>query len=250
MKRAGRGWARLRVGALLASLLAAVSVPAGAVIPSAQKIATALAENNQAARRAEPLWIEVDLRIGDGDVVGSGVLVSHPTGLARLELHGPGGFVERHLLLGNEYLASRDGEMLRDPRPFLPPFYLLQVTSEASVAAALDSLGADPDAVALGRFDEYDCYVLGGRVLPPPEDERRRKPSLWIDMDSFEPLRVEWGDGIRFDFGPTAVFDGIRLPQWFSIESPGRKTVRLEVRKVAPADAPASAFHKSWLEQP
>ncbi len=239
-----------RFAALLTALLLAVPGSAEAVIPSAQKIQIALAENNAAARRAEPLWLEVNLRIGDGDVVGSGVLVSHPTGLARLELRGPGGLVERHLLQGNEYLASRDGELLRDPRPFLPPFYLLQVTSEAEVAAALSGLGANPEEVMLGRFGETDCYVLGGRPVPPPEDERKRQPSLWIDMDSLEPVRVDWRNGIRFEFGPMAVFDGIRLPQWFSIESPGRDPVRLEVLKAALADAPASAFRKSWLEQP
>ncbi len=233
-----------------AILLAVAPGSAGAVIPSAEKIGTALAENNEASRRAEPLWLEVNLRVGDGDVVGSGVLVSHPTGLARLELRGPGGFVERHLLQGSEHSASRDGERLRNPRPFLPPLFLLQVTSAAELAAALRGLGVNPHVVALGRIDEHDSYVLGGRATPPPTDARKREPSLWIDIETLEPLRVQWRNGVRFNFGPTAVFDGIRLPQWFSIESPERKPVRLEVLKAAPADAPASAFRKSWLEAP
>ncbi len=237
--------------AALALWCAAVSQPAAAVIPEPHKVVAAVAEVNLASRRAEPLWLEVNLRFGEAEAVGTGVLVSHPTGLARLELQGPGGLVERHLLQGSEYAASRDGKFLDRPRPFLPPLFVLQATSDVTLGAALVTLGVDPGQVALGSIEEHDCYVLGGRVLPPlAEGQTPARNSLWVDAESFDVLRMTLGGDVRFEFGPHAVFDGIRLPRWIAVEIPGQETARLEVLRVAPATAPVAAFRKSWLEQP
>ena len=223
--------------------------PAGrAYIPSATKLADATAEANRKAGRAEPLWFEVKLRIGGGDPVATGKLATHPTGLARLELRSHRGFVERHLLRGDAYNASRDGRPIENPRPFLPPVFLLQATDGAALVAALGSFGVAPNVVALGRVDEHDCYVFGGRVPRQPGAEERRVPSLWVDMETFDVIRIDRRDGVRFRFGPNREFGGgIRAPRWIAIEAPGQPTARLEVLRVAPANAPAAAFGDDWL---
>ncbi len=223
------------------------SAPARAVVPNAQKIAEAVATTNRADRRTVPLLLEVSLKIGDRAPVAAGVLATHPTGLARLELRSNSGFVERHLLQGSDYTASRDGDLLRTPRPFLPPIFFLQTGSGAALQAALTSFGVPASEVVLGIADDRDCYVLGGRLPRGPDGKERRLPSLWVDMDSYEVVRIDRRDGVRFRFGPSRMFDGIRAPAWIAIEAPGQDPARLEVLRVVPADAPASAFGSDWL---
>jgi hypothetical protein len=236
---------RVAAFALLAGALTAS--PAGAGIPSAQRIADEVASGNRAAGRAEPLWLDVTLRIGEGEPVAQGVLATHPTGLARLELRSARGFVERHLVQGSEYGASRDGRLLEQPRPFLPPVYLLQTVSGAALQAALGSFGVAADAAALGLGDDHDCYVLGGRAPRGAGDEAASRPSLWVDLDTFEVVRIDRGDGVSFRFGPSERFGAVRLPRWISIEVPGQPPARLEIVKVAPANAPAAGFTTEWL---
>jgi hypothetical protein len=229
----------------VAALLAAP--PARPVVPSAQKIADSLAETNDAAGRAEPLLVDVRLRFGDADPVADGVLATHPTGLARLELRSQTGFVERHLLQGSDHRASRDGKMLSSFRPFLPPLFLLQAGSGAALRAALASFGVASGEAVLGMSGERDCYVFGGRLPETPEGQEQRVPSLWVDMDSFQVIQVDRHDGVRFRFGPEGAFDGIRLPRWVEIDAPGQSLARLEIVRVARADAPAAAFRSDWL---
>jgi hypothetical protein len=219
------------------------------VIPDARKIVDALASTNRAAKRTAPLILDVELRIGDSAPLATGVLATHPTGLARLELHSNQGFVERHLLQGSEYTASRDGKLLRSPRPFLPPIFLLQSGSGAALRAALASFGVSAGEVVLGLAEGKDCYVVGGR-LPRSAAEKRRLPSMWIDMDSFAVVRLDRQDGVRFRFGPTIDFDGVQAPSWIVIESPDQAPARLEIRSVARAEAPAAAFSEDWLMAP
>jgi hypothetical protein len=233
---------------VLAGLL--LAAPAAAVIPSVQKIADSVARTNRAAGRAGPLLLDVTLRIGDSPPLATGVLVTHPTGLARLELHSNQGFVERHLLQGSEYTASRDGELLRSPRPFLPPVFLLQASSGAALRAALSSFGVSAADVALGLADDHDCYVLGGRLPLAASGEERRLPSVWVDTESFDVVRIDRQDGVRFRFGPPATFEKIQVPSWISIEAPGQDPMRLDVVRAAKADAPAAAFGTDWLLAP
>jgi hypothetical protein len=243
-----------RLAALCCSWALAVLAtgePAGGAIPNALKLADAAAAANRAAGRAEPLWFDVTLRIGDGEPVARGVLATHPTGLARLELRSRRGFVERHLLQGNAYTASRDGQPLDDPRPFLPPVFLLQATSGAALRAALESFEVSAEQVALGRVEDHDCYVFGGRLPRTPEGQEQRLPSLWIDLESYEVVRIDRRDGVRFEIGPTNGFEGgIRAPGWIGIEAPGQPPARLDILRVAPAEAPAAAFGTDWLTAP
>jgi hypothetical protein len=241
---------RPRSGLALVLALGLIAAPAAAVIPDAQKIADAVARTNRAEGRTGPLLFDVTLRIGDSAPLARGVLATHPTGLARLELRSNQGFVERHLLQGNDYRASRDGELLRSPRPFLPPLFLLQAISGAALRAALSSFGVLAGEVVLGLADDRDCYVLGGRLPGATAREERRLPSLWIDMETYGVVRVDRQDGVRFRFGPAGSFDGIRAPSWIAIEVPGQRPARLDVMRVAPANAPAASFGVDWLAAP
>jgi hypothetical protein len=240
----------LVVGALLA-------IPADmavAVIPNSDRIANTVALTNRASGRAVPVLVDVTLTIGGNEPLASGVLASHPTGLARLELRSAKGFVERHLLQGNAHTASRDGEMLTNPRPFLPPLFLLQATSGAALRAALTSFGVASVQSTLGKVGERDCYVLGGRLKYgerfAPGVGEILLPSFWVDIENYEVVQIDRPDGVRYRFGPSADFGGIRLPRWIEVESRSEPTARLEVDRVAPANAPAAAFGTHWLSAP
>lgn len=234
---------------LTAALLAALAgTSARAAIPGPEKIVRAVAETNRVSGRAEPLWIEVRLIVGDGRPAAEGVLAAHPSGLARLELETPMGFVERHLLQGSEYQASRDGEILPAPHPFLPPVFLLQASSGEALSAALDSFGIAEQEVVLGRLGPHDCYVLGGRLIGGGSDEALL-PSLWVDAESHDAVRIVRSDGVEYRLGPIEVFDGVRLPRWIEIRTPADFRARLEILGAAPASAPAAAFQSDWLTQ-
>ncbi len=234
----------LRLATWLSVLaLAGVSV---AAIPNAKKIAEAVAEMNRTTGRDAPVLLDVSLTVGEGEPAATGVLAAHPTGLARLELRSHRGFVERHLLQGNAYSASRDGQLLDEPRFFLPPVFLLQASSGPALSAALASFGVDPLRAVFGRIGDHDCYVLGGRLPPTGDGTEPPLPSLWVDLESHEIVRMDV-PGVRFQFGPSQAFNGIRAPRWISIEAPGRPPARLNVLRATPANAPAAAFSADWL---
>ncbi len=275
MRRGGsiptrRALRRARARAAAAWLFAptlALAWPAGAAIPVAPKVANAIAEANSSSGRADPLLLEVRMAIPsrpseDPDALEplepmeptevwlDGILASHPTGLARLEIRREGGEVERHLLQGNSYIASRDGQLLDDPEPLLPPVFLLQVTSGAALGAALASFGVAEQEIVLGKLDEHDCYVLGGRLLGVASEGRPPLASLWVDVESYDPVRIVRTDGVEYRLGPVAEYDGIRIPRWIEIASPGAVAMRLEIERAAPASAPAAAFGEEWLTAP
>ena len=152
-----------------AVVLLGLALPVAAVVPIAERIAAATAKANKAAARTQALQLELMLRVGDREPVGNGELVTHPTGLARLELRNAGDLTERHLLLGNEHLASRNGRTLEEPRAFLPPLFFLQVDSPATLAQALSDFGLDLEAASLAPCGKAVCYVLGdaSRMAPP-----------------------------------------------------------------------------------
>ena len=236
-------------GILAVAALVLWGFSADAAIPTAEKIANAVAEMNRVSGRAVPVLVDITLTMGDSALAITGVLASHPTGLARLELRTEA-FVERHLLQGNVHTASRDGQMLSAPYPLLPPLFFLQATSGAALRAALASFGVPAVEVVLGRVGDRDCYVFGGRLARSEDGEQQMLPSLWVDMESYEVLLINRPDGVRFRFGPTADFGGIRLPSWIDVESPELPTAHLVVDRVVPANAPAAAFGSHWLSAP
>jgi hypothetical protein len=232
------------------ALLFVAAAPARAAIPSTEKIADAVAETNRLSGRSVPLLLEVTLRIGGGEPVATGVLATHPTGLARLELKSQRGFVERHLLQGNSYTASRDGRILDSPYPFLPPTFFLQAQSGAAFRAALESYGVNAADVVLGRVGDHDCYVFGGRLPRGADGEERMQPSVWVDIETYQIVQVDRPGGVRFRFGPMALFDKIQAPSWIEVTTPNQPDARLDIVRVAPATAPAAAFGKDWLTAP
>ncbi len=165
-----------RFGWLFAALVACMALAglgpdlARAFVPAPDRLADAVADTNKAAGRDEAIKLELSMGVGDRVDIGQGELVSHPTGLARLELRGAGGLVERHLLRGTERLATRNGERLDDARFFLPPVFLLQAQSGGALRAALESFGIGVDVVGLAPCGDIDCYVLGdtARAVPRP----------------------------------------------------------------------------------
>jgi hypothetical protein len=242
---------RRRAAFSVFALSLAIALAASAGIPSASKIATAVAQANAAAGRGEPLWLDILLRIGEGEPAAKGVLTTHPTGLARLELENTTkGFVERHLLQGSSYRASRNGEALEQPLPFLPPFFLLQMRSGDALEAALTSFGIANHEPHLARLGDLDCWVIGayspnasasGEAIPDAG------PAIWIDSATRQILRIERGDGVRLDFGPEVAYEKIRVPSWIAIHVEGRPPARLEIQRVSRANAPAAAFSNDWL---
>jgi hypothetical protein len=106
------------------------------------------------------------------DAIATGQLVSHPSGLARLELRGSGGRVDRYLLSGSELLAAKDGEALDDPQPILQPIFLLQPSSQETLRVALESFGVDSRWIGVAPCGELDCYVFGDPALAAPEVHR------------------------------------------------------------------------------
>ena len=236
-----------RPAAALALGSALLALTASAAIPGAHKISRAVAEANGVSGRGEPLLIDVELQVETGVTAADGELAVHPSGLARLELRNRWGFTERHLLQGSAYQASRDGELLDNPHPFLPPVFLLQARSGEALSAALESFGIDSREVVLGKLGPSDCYVFGGRRIGEPGVPAPERPSLWVHLASYDPLRVVGSDGVEYRFGPIGVFGGIRLPKWIEVRTLGGFRARLLVRSAARAEAPAALFQPRWL---
>jgi len=249
-----------------------LALPAVAFIPKANRIVAEVAKVNAASKRATALRFELSMRMDDdGEPLARGELITHPTGLARLELRGARGLVERHLLQGSEHSTARDGELVESPRAFLPPLFLLQADSAAVLNAVLSSVGVREGVVGLAPCGESECFMLGrpagesrgaslGAALAEGEtpgfgDPEQLSPvvptaSVWVDAESFEIREMNSSSGVRVLLGPTASYDRLRVPRWWVIEEPGKRPVRFEIRTVVPVNAPASVFSRSWLMAP
>lgn len=230
------GW-DCRTGLLFAAV-GGLALSAHAVLPPPERVAGAIAEANRAAGRVVPLRIEVELRLERGPA-RSGVLVSYPARAARLELRDAAGSVEHHLLQGTRYTMTRDGLPQQDFHRLLPPLFLLQADSGALLRAQLEDLGVDAEALRLGRLEDSDCYVLGGRGGAEEIGSARPLVSLWSDAWTHEMLRVLTREGVEYRLGPVTLFESLRLPAWIEILEPGGFRARLELRDAAPAPAGA-----------
>jgi len=180
---------RRLAGALVALVVAAPVV--GAYVAPPERIHGAIAETNKADGRDQAVRLELTMQVGERASVARGELVSHPTGLARLELRGVGGLVERHLLQGNERSVTRNGMPVDDPRAFLLPFFLLQADRPETLRAALTSFGVLVDQVGLAECGDSDCLVIGdpARALPRPDPPEAR------GLDAYEAIRGGRGAG-------------------------------------------------------
>jgi len=253
--------------------------PAAAFVPEGNRLLKALAENNQHSGRVHPLQFEVALRTAPetiasapeedtkargestqprtapeaGPLVARGTLVSLPSGFARLELRFVDGHVERYLQLGKEALATRGGEWVDHPLPFLAPLALLQAGDLETLRMILHQAAIDSNRTTLGHLEGRDAYVLGERLDRQPTlrfdatDAERTPASLWLAMDDAAPLRLFRGDGVSFDFGPPRVWKVVTAPAWIELHVLGESTLRLELRSVAPVEVSAASFQRDWL---
>ncbi len=159
-RRAGLAPRRVAALACVGALLCAAAVT-HARVPSSNRLLKAIAATNSAGGRQQALKLELSLQIGERADVATAELVSHPSGLARLELRGAGDLVERHLMQGNHVEVSRNGQRLEVHRAFLPPFFILQADTMETLQLVLESFEVDTDLVGLAECGERDCLLLG-----------------------------------------------------------------------------------------
>jgi hypothetical protein len=217
---------------LLAALLAGPE-PAGAWVPEPERAWSTIAQANTAGGRAQILVLDVALVDAKGQVTATGRAHFDPRGSARLELVLDDGTRDVHDRDGADYRETRGGQLVAKPLRLLPPLALLQAATPAAVADALRAIGGDPARVDLGPEGVHDCWVLGGRDLGAFASNAR--PSLWIDQDDAQPVRIDDGDRAHYLLGPMTARDGIRLPSWIDVHAPGWPAWRLEVRGATPA---------------
>ena len=153
-RASGRGLCHVLVVGLVLGLVSS----AFAFIPTANRTLKAIAQANRSSGRTKALQLELTMRIGDRDAVAVGELISHPSGLARLELRGYRGRTDRYLLSGSELLGAKDGQRLDRPQPMLQPFFLLQADSETTLRAALETFGVESEWIGLAPCGEQDCF--------------------------------------------------------------------------------------------
>lgn len=163
-----RGWATLVV-VVLVGLANGFNTAVKAAVPQRDRVEQAIAKTNATAGRARTMQIDVIVQIGDRPAVARGEILTDPSGRARLELRGAGDLVERHLLQGGESRAARNGQLLAQPRLFLPPLFVLQASNGESLRKALLSFEVDPDPLGLVECGEEDCLVLGDPGLDIPQ---------------------------------------------------------------------------------
>jgi len=233
--RRGRSGSLTRA-ALVAALLAP-PLAASAWIPEPERAWTAVAQTNGSSGRNGPLAFPVALVGSDGAIAATGRLSLEPGGRARLELARADGSTEVHERTGAEYRVLRNGRPA-DPAPELvPPLAVLQATDPAAVADALRAMGANPAVVDLGMDGTHDCWVLGGR--DPGSFAASTRPSLWVDQESQQPVRIDAASGTQYRFGEVASREGARFPSRIDVLASGWPAWRIEIRNTAAAPAGA-----------
>jgi hypothetical protein len=201
---------------------------ATAAVPSPERIAEAVAADNGAAERDQPLRLELRIQIGDRAAVATGILLTDPAGFARLELRGANGVVERHLLRGGETWVTRNGEPLDEFRFFLPPLYLLQAGDGETLRAALEGLQVLTDRVGLAECNDEDCLVLGDSRRDIP----RRGPPPILGLELYEEARALRAE----EEGAEAA--GLTLEEWREINAAQAEgDFARPIDELAPADA-------------
>lgn len=190
-----RGWATVVV-VVLVGLANGVNTAVMAAVPQRDRVEQAIAKTNATAGRARTMEIDVIVQIGDRTAVARGEILTDPSGRARLELRGAGDLVERHLLQEGESRAARNGQLLAQPRSFLPPLFVLQASNPESLRKALLSFEVDPGPLGLVECGEEDCLLLGDPGLDIP---RLPGPSL-LGLEEYEREKVQAVEARRVEF--------------------------------------------------
>lgn len=221
--------------ALAGALLVAAS-RASAWIPEPERAWSAVATSNAASGRGKPFDFPVALVGADGGVAATGRLRTEGAGAARLELTLADGVAEVHERLGADYRVTRGGRAVERAPRLLPPLELLQVTSAMGVAEALRAIGGNPARVELGLEGTHDCWVLGGR--DPGAFEANTRPSLWVDQETQQPVRIDDANGVQYRLGDAAARPGgVRFPSRIDVQETGWPVWRIQVQNSA---APAA----------
>lgn len=175
--------------------VASLAVPVvSASIPQADRTLREIARVNQDSGRGQALRLDLTMRVGEREPVARGLMISHPSGLARLELRGFSGRVDRYLRSGDELLGAKDGLRIDRPQPLLPPLFLLQPSTSATLRTALETFDILSDSIGLAPCGDQDCFVLGDPrlAIERPEPERI---SLRLEETSddvlLDPLEIE-----------------------------------------------------------
>jgi len=256
-RRAARSFrSRSRSGVLVGVAAGGLALFVGSIalafIPQADRVLQAVAELNRSSGRTQGIQLDLTMRVGDRPPVAQGELVSHPSGLARLELKGFSGRLERYLLVGRELTASRDGQPLERPRPLLQPFFLLQADSGTTLRVALETFGVLHDVIGLAPCGDDDCFVIGdprlAAPLPPPETGEtgiEAGPGRLGDVlvDPLDELR-----GVPGDADPEAGEDDLEGPTLGLPEGAGTAGNGTGARGDDPALQPAESLPpRLWL---
>jgi hypothetical protein len=264
--------------AVLVGLVLGMLSSAGALafVPKADRTVKAIAAVNRASGRTDAIQFDLTMRVGDRDPVAKGELISHPSGLARLELRGFSGRIDRYLLSGSELLAAKDGQRLDRPQPMLQPIFLLQPASETTLRAALRTFGIQSEWIGLAPCGDQDCFVIGDPRIASPRpgsavsaegvmgaeiDEEMEEPSkadaqhaliprLWVDTRDLQVRRIDRRSGVFVMFGPIATFEKLQVPSWFEIHEPGEPPIHFDVDRAVQVNAPPQAFSQKWLLSP
>lgn len=177
---------------------------AQAFIPKADRTIRAIAKVNRSSGRNRALQLELTMRVGDHEPIARGQLITHPSGLARLELRGFNGRIDRYLLSGRELLGAKDGKRLDQPQPLLQPLFFLQPSTETTLRTALESFGVLSDSIGLATCGDEDCFVIGDPRLAAPLPEPELNPALSLlneDDVLADPLAEE---GVGYELATTA----------------------------------------------
>lgn len=274
----------------LAALLSLASLEALAFVPKPERALAAVAQANLTSGRTQAIQLDLVMRVGDRDAIATGQLVSHPSGLARLELRGNGGRVDRYLLSGPELLAAKDGEALEHPQPMLQPIFLLQPSSQETLRVALESFGVDSRWIGVAPCGDLDCYVFGDPELAAPEvhtlpgagadggpamapstdltagraeagsggvleiaparASRGAVARLWVDSETLQIQRIDRESGESLYLGPLVRFERLMVPAWLEVQEPGQPLIHFDVKRAVRVNANPQAFNPSWLYSP
>ena len=211
-------------GLLVAVLIGLGAAQAVAFVPKPERVLAAVAQANATSGRTQAFRLDLVMRIGEREGIATGELVSHPSGLARLELRGRSGRVDRYLLSGPELLAAKDGAPLEHPQPMLQPVFLLQPSTLETLRVALETFGVDSRLIGLAPCGELDCYVLGDPGLAVPELHPIASDALGLAQGAGEGIEAGDAEGVG---GEPA--GGHGLLEVAPPSEPGRPVARLWV---------------------
>lgn len=269
----GASLANLSVGVGVAAFMLSALVPAqaNAFVPDAKRTLREITRVNRSSGRTQALQLDLTMRIGEREPIASGQLISHPTGLARLELRGFNGRLDRYVLSGSELMGAKGGQRMDQPPPLLQPLFLMQPSSETTLRAALSTFGVETSLIGLAPCGDQDCFVFGDPRLARSAAERLGSGGddgtltgpaffgsafegdlggmarFWVDTKELQVRRIDRDNGVFMLFGPMVSFEKIKVPAWLEVHEPGAQPVRFEIQRAVQVNAPPTAFSQQWL---